>query len=160
MRSESWEINPVMLLRKNVVEDIYHKASYYEVKYHKTTPTIGIALENFNNDGNPYRLQLARQEDITFCHNRLAGLFQNVAIPFFEKYDRLDELDKEVNIISRKSLFSGLKYEGNLGIILAKLVDNPNYYKLEEKYREYYQQFSNGFYLSEYEGVVKILKSI
>ena len=160
MRSEGWEINPVMLLRRNLVEDIYHKASYFEAKYHKTTPTIGIALENFYNDGNGYQLTLASDIDILPCYHRLLYLFNKVAIPFFEKYSSIEELDKEVNIAHRKSIFSGPKYEGNLGIILAKLVNNPHYSKLEEKYRNYYKQLDNSFYLSEYEGVIKVLKSI
>ncbi|TDN40381.1 hypothetical protein E4631_11440 [Hymenobacter sp. UV11] len=160
VRSEGWEINPGVLVRKNVVEDLYHKASYFEAKYHKTTPTIGIALENLNNDGNSYRLTLTSERDVLPCYHRLLYLFNNVAIPFFEKYSSLEELDKEVNIETRKSIFSGLNYEGNLGIILAKLVNNPHYHKLEEKYRNYYQQFSNGFYLPEYEGIVEVLKSV
>ena len=159
-RSEGWEINPGVLIRKNVVEDIYHKASYFEAKYHKTTSTIGIPLENFNNDGNMYRLTLSIESDIIPCYNRLVLLFNDVAIPFFEKYNKLEELDREVNIENRKSVFSGLKYEGNLGIILAKLVNNPHYSKLEEKYRNYYKQLANGFYLPEYEGIVEVLKSV
>jgi hypothetical protein len=160
VRSEGWEINPGVLIRKNVVEDIYHKASYFEAKYHKTTPTIGIPLENFNNNGNKYRLTLASEADIIPCYHKLLVLFNNVAIPFFEKYSSLEELDREVNIENRKSVFSGPKYEGNLGIILARLTNNPHYHKLEEKYRNYYQQFSNGFYLPEYEGIVEVLKGV
>ncbi len=159
-RSEGWEINPAVLLRRNLVEDIYHKASYFEAKYHKTTPTIGINLENFHNDGNGYQLTLASEIDILPCYHRILYLFNNVAIPFFEKYSSLEELDKEVNIETRKSIFSGPKYEGNLGIILAKLVDNPHYFKLEEKYRSYYKQIDNGFYLSEYEGIIEVLKNV
>jgi hypothetical protein len=159
-RSEGLEINPVVLLRKNLVEDIYHKASYFETKYHKTTSTIGIALENFHNDGNGYRLSLASETDILPCYHRILYLFNNVAIPFFEKYSSLEELDREVNTETRESIFSGPKYEGNLGIILAKLVDNPHYFKLEEKYRNYYKQIDNGFYLSEYEGIIEVLKNV
>ncbi|TVT42865.1 hypothetical protein FNT36_01875 [Hymenobacter setariae] len=159
-RSEGWEINSGVLLRRNLVEEIYHKASYFEAKYHKTTPTIGIALENFYNDGNSYRLTLASETDILPSFHRLLYLFNNVAIPFFGKYSSLEELDKEVNIEIRKSIFSGPKYEGNLGIILAKLVDNPHYSKLEEKYRNYYKKLSNGFYLPEYEGVIEVLKNV
>lgn len=160
VRSEGWEINPGVLIRKNVVEDIYHKASYFEVKYHKTTPTIGIPLENFNNDGNKYRLTLTSEADIIPCYHRLLFLFNDVAISFFEKYSSLEELDREVNIESRKSVFSGLKYEGNLGIILARLANNLHYHKLENKYRNYYKQLANDFYPPEYEIVIEVLKSI
>lgn len=160
VRSEGWEINPGMLIRKNVVEDIYHKASYFEPKYHRTTPTIGIPMADFIRDGKDYRFQLNTEADLTPDFQGLAALFKQVVLPFFGQYDSIEELDREVNIETRKSIFSGLKYEGSVGLILAKLTDNPRYNQLERKYRSHYQLLSNGFYLPEYEGVVEALKLV
>lgn len=160
VRSEGWEINLGMLIRKNVVEDIYHKASYFEPKYHRTTPTIGIPIENFIRDGRDHCFQLSTEADLTPAFQGLAALFKKIALPFFKQYDDIEELDKEVNIETRKSIFSGPKYEGSVGLILAWLANNPRYDQLEMKYRSHYKQIDNGFYLPEYEGVVEVLKAM
>src|SRR5687767_13287699 len=63
-RDTGWEINPAMLIRKNVVEDIFHKTSAFEAKYQKRTPTIGTSIENYINDGKAYRFYLADENQI------------------------------------------------------------------------------------------------
>jgi hypothetical protein len=90
VRSEGWEINPVMLIRKNVVEDLYHKASYFEPKYHRTTPTIGISIADFIRDGKDYRFQLNTEADLTPDFQALAALFIQVVLPFFRQYDNIE----------------------------------------------------------------------
>ena len=159
-RYEGWEIDIGMLIRKNLVEDIYHKASYFEPEYHKTTPTLGITVEDFINDGKKYRCFLNSENDIEKCAKYIENLFVKVVLPFFEEYNSLKKMDEAVNIKNGTSIFSGLKYEGNLGIILAKLVKNPDYNFFLEKYRNYYIHFSNGFYLSEFEKLIKVLESL
>jgi hypothetical protein len=56
--ANGWEIIPAMLIRKNVVEDLYHRASFFDAKYHKTTPNIGITVEKLRNDEQSYRFVL------------------------------------------------------------------------------------------------------
>ena len=149
-REAGWEINIGMLIRKNVVEDIYHQASYFEPKYHKTTPTLGITIEDFINDGKEYRCYLNSENDIEKCIEYIENLFIKVALPFFEEYNSLKKMDEVVNIKNGTSVFSGPIYGGNLGIILAKLVNNPDYAFFLEKYHNYYCNFCDGFYLPEY----------
>src|ERR1700753_2794593 len=62
-RDNGWEINFGMFIRKDAIEDIYHQASYFEPKYHKTTPSLGISIEKFINDGNEYRCYLSSEAD-------------------------------------------------------------------------------------------------
>jgi len=159
-RSEGWEINIGMLIRKDIVENIYHKASYFEPKYHKTTPTLGITVENFINDGKEYRCYLNSENDIEKCVTYIENLFIKIALPFFEKYDSLKEMDRVINIKNGESIFFGPIYGGSLGIILVKLVGNTNYSFFLEKYYNYYKNFSDGFYLPEYEKLVKVLDTI
>ncbi|MCI1187116.1 hypothetical protein MON38_06765 [Hymenobacter sp. DH14] len=160
VRSNSWEINPAMLIRIDIVENIYQKASYFDKKYHKTTPTVGISLEDFVNDGKGYRFDLSNEEDIERCYQSTMMLFKKVVIPFFSQYNNIEQLDREINVENRESIFGGPKYEGNLGIILAKLACNPRYNQLESKYHCYYQQLQDGFYLAEYEGIVEALRLV
>ena len=148
-----------MLIRIDQVEDLYHKASFFEPKYHKTTPTIGISLEAYLNDGQEHRLALHREEDLPACARQLLALFELTVEPFFQRYARLEELEKEVNVAHRKSIFSGPKFEGCVGLILAKLVGNPDYEQLKGRYYKYYEWFAGGFYLPEYEGVIAQLET-
>ncbi len=159
-RKAGWEINIGMLIRKNLVEDIYHLASYFEPKYHKTTPTLGITIEKLINDGKEYRCYLNSENDIEKCVGYIENLFIKVALPFFEEYNSLKKMDEVVNIKNGASIFSGPIYGGNLGIILAKLVKNLDYAFFLEKYRNYYDNFSDGFYLPEYEKLIKVLDTI
>jgi hypothetical protein len=159
-RHKGWGINIGMLIRKNLVEDIYHQASYFAPEYHKTTPTIGITVESFINDGKKNRCYLNSENDIVTCMNYIEDLFIKIVLPFFKEYDSLEKMDEAVNIKNGISIFSGLKYEGNLGIILAKLVKNPDYTFFLKKYRDYYIHFSDGFYLPEFEKLTKVLETL
>jgi len=159
-RTAGWEINLGMLIRLDIVENIYHQASYFDAKYHKTTPTLGITIKKFINDGNDYSCYLNTESDLEKCAGYVENLFRIVAIPFFQEYDNLRKMDEAINIKNGTSIFSGLKYEGCLGIILAKLVGNPEYDFFLEKYFNYYKSFSDGFYLPEYEKLIKVLDAV
>ena len=157
---DGWEVMPSMLIRKDLVEGIYHRTSFFEPKYHNTTPTIGISVENLLNNGGEYRFRLTEEKDIEPCRQWVLKTFSDIAEPFFIKYNSLEELDKAVNVLNGKSIFSGPKFEGNVGLILAKLVGNTHYKELVEKYRKYYEWLSNGYYLPEYEGVLRTLENL
>jgi hypothetical protein len=155
-----WEIKIALLIRKNLVEDIYHKASFYEPKFQKSTATAGLFLEKIVKNNINCSFKIENENDIVISCEAILNLFTEFAEPFFIEYDSIKALDKAINIESDARIFSGPKYEGNTGIILAKLANNPKYYDLEQKYRDYYKNLSNGFYLPEYEGIVKSLNSI
>jgi hypothetical protein len=157
VRSAGWEIKPGLLLRKHVVETIYHQASYFEAKYHRTTATIGLPLEKLAKQGPTASFDLTTEADITSLVHELGALFRHVALPFFAQYDQLAAIDQELNKEAGESLFSWPN-RGSIGLIIAHLVANARYEQLEKQYRTYYQQLSNGFYLPEYEGVVEVLK--
>jgi len=157
-RDDNWEINLGMLIRINKVENIYHKGSYFEPKYHKTTPTLGITVEDYINDGNDYRFDLVKLEDIETCFHGIIKLFKEVAVSFFEKYRNIEEIEHAINVREGSSMFSGIKYEGNLGIILAKLVNNPDYEYFKAKYLKYYKEHYDGFYLDEFENILKVIE--
>lgn len=155
-----WEVNFGLLMRIDMIENIYHEGLYYESKYHKTTPTIGITIEKYINDGNEYRLYIDTNSELDSCTDKVLQLFKSIALPFFEKYESIQKLDEAINVELGSSIFSGIKYGGNLGIILAKLNNNPSFGILENKYREYYKIFCNGFYLEEFENILKVVKKI
>lgn len=157
-RRSGWDVDFGMLIRINEVEKIYHTGSYFEKKYHNSTPTIGITVGTYLNDEENNTIFLDEDSDINEFYTMTVKLFKEVALPFFEKYNSIQELDKAINVEEGESIFSGYKYEGNLGIILAKLVNNPKFDFFEQKYREYYKKDYSGFYLKEYEDVLRAVK--
>lgn len=159
-RKEGWEIDFGLLIRLHEIENIYHKGSYYEKKYQNSTPTVGISIENYLNDGNVHRLNIKSIDDANIFYTDVIKYFEEIAIPFFDKYSSIEELDKAINVKEGKSIFSGLKYSGSLGIILAGLNNNVDFIFFEKKYREYYKTFCKGFYLKEFEDILKEIKLI
>jgi hypothetical protein len=159
-RSSGWDVDFGMVIRLNEVEKIYHMGSYFEEKYHSSTPTIGIDIGTYLNDEDNNRFFLDEDSDLNEFHIKTVKLFKEVALPFFEKYSTIQELDKAINVENGKSIFSGLKFEGSLGIILAGLSNNPKFSFFEQKYRDYYTRLAKGFYLKEYEDILKAVKNV
>ncbi|OUJ68382.1 hypothetical protein BXP70_28005, partial [Hymenobacter crusticola] len=75
-RSTGLEINPAMLIRKHIVEALYHQASYFAPEFHHTTPTIGTSIAQFLQDEHDYRFRLINETDLASCHQGLLSLFQ------------------------------------------------------------------------------------
>ncbi|MBF9237664.1 hypothetical protein I2I05_09680 [Hymenobacter sp. BT683] len=159
-QNPGWEIKAGFLIRLHRVEQIYHQASYFEPKYHRSTPTIGIPLENLLTNGQTSCATLCTAADVAPCLEWMKGLFEDQAQPFFARYHAIPVLEQAVNAAPGTGLFSGLKYEGNVGMILAKLVDSPAYTQLQQRYRKHYEWLANGFYLPEYEKLLKVLEEI
>lgn len=157
-RNSGWEVGFGMLIRLDEVEKIYHMGSYFEEKYHHTTPTIGITIGTYKKNEDEYKLFINEDSDLNECYLKTIEFFKKNAIEFYQEYNTIEALDKAINIEVGDSIFSGLKYEGNLGIILAGLSNNPNFSFFEQKYRDFYKKEYKGFYLKEYEDVLKAVK--
>lgn len=157
-RNQGWEINPTMQIRFNVVEDIFHKTSGFDMKYQKGTPTIGSSAENYLQTGyGTYRFALGEEEDIEGIVLHINDVFENMALPFYEKFIKLEEIERAINRDVKGSSLTGGIFVGSKGIILAKLLDHPNYEELRSIYMRYYEKFADGFYLPSYMDLVKYL---
>jgi hypothetical protein len=157
-RNEGWEINPAMLIRKNIVEDIFHCTSGFEKKYQKGTPTIGSSIENYLGERNGnYRFELAEESQIGVIAQKIIALFKEVALPFFSKYNTIESLDLVINENIADVELTGAIFKGSKGIILAKLTDRNNYKYLVEIYTKYYENFSDGFYLLRFKNLLEAL---
>lgn len=158
-KSEGWNIRPGLLVRFDVVEDLYHQVSGFEKKYHKGTPTLGTSIEDLNIHELETRFDLIEERQIDPVVNELFKLFKSVAIPFFEKYDNLPSIDHEINDSVNSVDLAGSIFKGTKGLILAKLLDRKDFGVLQEKYQHYYENFSDGFYLPEYLKMKELLSS-
>lgn len=156
-RNDRWELNPAVLKRINIVEDIYHKFSCFEEKYKKGTPTIGTSIEDYKADNGQYRFDLVNEEQIKSISKSLLLLFEKEALPFFDKFATLKDLDDILNNTPEDTALTGSITKGSKALILARLTNRANYAELKDFYYNYYRSFCSGFYLSNYINLVRYL---
>jgi hypothetical protein len=132
------------------VEDIFHKTSEFEEKYKKGTPTIGTSIEDYQSNGKTYRYQMREEPHINVIAQELYIIFKEIALPFFDKYDTLEKIDKALNIKPEDTSLTGAIFKGSKALIIAKLMCRRNFKELADYYYNYYKNFSEGFYLPNY----------
>jgi len=157
---EGWELKPSLLIRCNTIENIYHEISEFETKYQEGTPTIGSSIEDYLNDNVSYRYRLTDENQINSIAQQLYILFITIALPFFDKYNTIEKIDKVLNNNMHDTSLTGAIFKGAKALITAKLTNRANYQELENYYLNYYSMFSNGFYMPNYLNLVKLLKTL
>jgi hypothetical protein len=157
IKDEGWELKPSLLLRIDVIEDIFHETSGFEEKYRKGTPTIGTSIEDYQSDGKRYRYHLNEEDQINAISQELYLLFHRIALPFFERYNSLEKIDEAINSNFKDTALTGDIFKGSKGLIVAKLIGSGNYKELEEIYFNYYRELSGGFYLPNYKRLMEHL---
>jgi hypothetical protein len=160
LRDNGWEINPAMLIRENIIEDIFHKTSGFEAKYQKGTPTIGITVGAYLNDDENYRFYLEEEKDVDTIAKLLVDVFYTIVLPFFNKYDTLDKIEIDLNKDPMNTSLTGDIFKGSKSIISSKLLKKDSFNSLKEIYRKYYEKFADGFYLPEYDQLISNLDNI
>lgn len=160
IRDNGWEIKPTLMIRYEVVEYLFHQISDFEKKYQKGTPTIGTSIEDLDNflEGNA-RIELTNKAQIDKTVNVLFKWFENVALPFFQKYNKLSVIDEKLNSNVNDTSLTGDIFKGTKSLIIAKLMERNDFYDLESAYHFYYKNFANGFYMPEYLRLKELLKS-
>lgn len=160
LRDNGWELKPSLLVRFDVVENVFHQISDFDRKYQKGTPTIGTSIEDLDYSSiTPTRFELTNEAQINSVVNDLFELFKNSAIPFFNKYDNLSEIDDRLNSCLEDTSLTGDIFKGTKSLITAKLTKRQDFDKLESVYQSYYENFLDGFYLPEYLRLKELLKS-
>ncbi len=156
--STGWNIRPGLLIRFNLVENLFHQISSFEEKYQKGTPTLGTSIEGLNINGPASRFELTEETQIDMVADKLFELFKSVGIPFFDQYKDFHTVERAINQDTNETHLTGPIFKGTKGLILAKILDHKDFKTLEEKYLYYYKNFSNGFYLSEYIRLTELLR--
>lgn len=160
IRDDGWELKPNLLVRFDIVENLFHQISGFDKKYQKGTPTIGISIEDLNNALiTQTRFELTNEAQINSVVSSLFELFENVAVPFFEKFDKLSSIDDKLNSNIGDTSLTGDIFKGTKSLIIAKLMKRQDFDKLEHVYQSYYMNFAGGFYLPEYLRLKELLKS-
>ncbi len=157
IQDSGWEIKPSLLMRFDIVENLFHQISDFEKKYQKGTPTIGTSIEDLGINELETRFELSNKNKIEGIVNNLVELFKSVVLPFFAKYSNLHEVDKLLNGNVADTSMTGDIFKGTKSLIIAKLLNRNDLLNLERTYQTFYENFSNGFYLPEYIRLKKYL---
>jgi hypothetical protein len=140
----------------NDIYRIEHYISQTEPKYLKVPVTINLHLDQFLGTKS-YRYEMQTENDIE-CFYKLAIDFLNKAgFHFFQKYLTLESIDELMNAdpYSDPDEAGVIHVRSKRGIIVAKLVNNPNFDTLVTAYRDRLQR--GPLYLRKFEECVKFI---
>jgi hypothetical protein len=158
-----YRIQPNVGVRIEQVEDIFHQTSGFESKYQKDTPTMGNSIGIFlTGDSRDCEFLLESKSEADSTAEKIAGVFREFALPYFERWGSLTAIDAELNNKrgERTHQRVGAWFRCSTGIIVAKLVGRPDYEQLAAFYAEIMTQDNKGFYLKRFQALVKSLESV
>lgn len=112
--------------------------------------TLGTGTASYFNELN-YRYKIKTLEDIKSWGVILKKFYNEFAIPFFEKYNSVDAIDKLLNEKpSEKVIYcDDLGWRIIKGLISAKLNNNPKYNELRDYYRSEVESKFQGYFMYE-----------
>jgi hypothetical protein len=142
--------------RIDEVETIFHRTSGYEKRTQRLTPTMGGALDAIT--GTP---ELKMLLDAERGPERARSLLFAPALgAFYEdwyaRFSDLGAIDRELNDDpTRETPNRPLPWlRCSTGVIVARLVDRPNYDEVVEVYSQTMRSVSDGFYWPRFEALV------
>jgi hypothetical protein len=158
-----WRIQPNVAVRLEQVEEIFHRTSGFEPQYQKDTPTMGGSVGHFlKGSGRACEFLLTSNSDVAPVAEQVTRVFEEFAIPYFERWASLTAIDAELN---DKPLEPTLQrslawFRCSTGIIVAKLVGRSDYEQLAKLYSDVMARDNKGFYLKRFQALLKSLEAI
>jgi hypothetical protein len=156
-------IQPNVGVRIERIENIFHQTSGFEPKYQKDTPTMGNSVGIFlNGDSRSCEFLVESKSEAAPTAEKIAGVFREFALPYFERWGSLAAIDAELNDKpgERTHQRALAWFRCSTGLIVAKLVGRPDYEQLVAFYTEVMTKDNKGFYLKRFQPLVKSLESI
>jgi hypothetical protein len=150
-------------VRVEQVESIFHQTSGFESKHQKETPTMGSSIGILQSgDSRSCELVLESDSQIALVAEKIADVFREFALPYFERWGSLAAIDAELNgKPAERTHQRPLAWQKcSTGIIVAKLVGRTDYSQLVAVYTEVMTQDNKGFYFKRFQALVKSLESV
>jgi hypothetical protein len=118
--------------------------------------TIGSTMSDYFNESN-YRYRIKTIEDIKNWCKIARKFYEEYAVPFFEKYNAVDSIDKLLNDNpTEKVVYCGdLGWRIIKGLIAAKLNNNPKYNELRDYYKSEVESKFQGYFM--YDKCMKVI---
>lgn len=161
-----WKISPSIGVRVKKVEEIFHKTSGFEKADQRFGCTVGCSVRDYVEKFLPdcaiertFDCEIQKRGDIAKSAEFLCELFDTFAMPFFEKYLDLHEIDHALNDYpDNLRILGAAMYSERMGMIVAKILNRKDYDELVQKYSKELKARANGFYLPGFEALVLYLK--
>lgn len=98
-----------------------------------------------------YRFKIKNQEDIIEWGKIVKKFYQEYAVPFFEKYNSVDAIDKLLNDHPTEKVIylDDLGWRIITGLISAKLNNNAKYNQLRDYYKSEVESKFQGYFMYE-----------
>jgi hypothetical protein len=118
--------------------------------------TIGTSTASYFNELN-YRYKIKTQDDIIEWGKIVRKFYEDYAVPFFEKYNSIDAIDKLLNDHPTEKVIylDDLTWRIIKGLISAKLNGNKKYNELRDYYRNEVESKFQGYFM--YEKCIKVI---
>lgn len=141
-------VEPQLRIKIKKIEDIYHDVTSKDAKYNDGTTTLGnnfIAIINYYEKGDEkggkaanLKYLVENETDIDTLIKVILNRFEEYALPYFNSNSSVAEADKLLNENPRDLSVHNLIYpiRASIGIIAARLNDNPNFENLVAIYEE------------------------
>ena|SRR5690242_19714893 len=158
---DTLRIQPNVSVRIECVENIFHQTSNFEAKFQNDTPTIGISVGHLIGGNNQACEFILRQNsEVLTTAKEIVSVFKKIALPYFQKYDSIKAIDAELNSEPTKLTLHRIApwLRCATGIIVAKLVNRPNYDQLVQVYSKVMSSSDKGFYFRRFKALVKSLE--
>lgn len=154
-------LNPAVAVRFGEVEEIFHKVSDIEQKFQSESVTIGAPIGEVIGEGaRSCSFVVDNLEEAASTSEKIDATFKDIALPYFERFSTLEAIDEDINQspLERAINRGGLVWHRcATGLIVARLVDRPNYLELVQIYSEMLRNANGGRDLYRLEKLVSIL---
>ncbi len=111
---------------------------------------VGSNIDTYFNELN-YRYKIKTQEDIIEWGKIIRKFYKEYSIPFFEKFNSVDAIDKLLNEKPTEKVvyLDDLGWRIIKGLIVAKLNNNPKYNELRDYYKREVESKFQGYFMYE-----------
>lgn len=110
--------------------------------------TLGFRIADYFNEIN-YNFKIQTHEDIKEWGKIVRKFYEEYAVPFFEKYNSIDAIDKLLNENPTEKVIylDDLGWRIIKGLIAAKLNNNPKYDELRDYYKSEVESKFQGYFM-------------
>ena len=153
-------VQPNVGVRVARIEETFHRISGFEPKYQGDTVTIGAGIGNItNNDNRACEFIVETDVDVITASEQILRVFREFALPYFARFSELSAIDAELNDhpLERTPNRPVPWLRCASGLIVAKLVERPNYTELVQVYGDLMSRADKGFYLGRFRALADIL---
>jgi hypothetical protein len=151
---------PDVAVRHEVVERIFHRTSGFQPAHQRTTPTIGGQLAELTRDPS-YEVEIGPDDAPEELHRAERNLRASVAEAerYWARYADLHEVDHALNDHPEQDTPHRVMpwLRCSTGLIVARLLQRPDYDELAHSYREQMRLWSDGFYLPRFQALMDYL---